>query len=447
MLSRSLPRGLHDGLGTLLLVYFIAVGIFAGACTTLFGPLQAGAAFLLAGVLAFFVARMDLCVLFLLLVRSSLDFSTQYSLLSLAPAAKLNIAAALNLLLVSAGAVYLVIRGRAIWKLPGARFFGAFLLVSLLTLTRTPSLPTALADWLRNLSCLILYAVVATVFVDRRRVQTLISVFLFSAVVPVLVGFYQKAIGEGLFSFPAYSRIYGTFFHPHAYGLYLIFLVVLTYVMLHIKQRFLNRSGLLVLLLCCSLSLLWTYSRGAWIAVLVAAGLIALITRWRSSFAALGIVGLLAVLLPQIPQRFEDVTAPMSQGSFQWRVDLWKKMVSLIGSHSVLGYGLGSFYFYSEGWAAHNDYLRLVFETGILGLVLYLLSFFSIGFFALRQARRATDPLSRVLSIGLVAILSGFLVASAGENVVMMPVLQWYLWALAGLVVSLGTGGGKVDQS
>jgi putative inorganic carbon (hco3(-)) transporter len=442
MTDHSLSRRLHYGLNAPLVLYFIAAGIVAGVAMVLIGPVQAGAVYLLAGVLIFFVARMDLCVLFLLLVRSSLDFSTEYSLVSLAPAAKLNIAAVLNLLLIVSGTIYLAVKGTSVWRLPGARFLGIFLLLPLLTFNRIPSLPTAVADWLRNLSCLVLYAVVATVFVGRRKVETAVGVILLSAVVPVFVGFYEKATAEVLYN--GIYRIHATFFHPNAYGLYLILISILTYLLLHLRQTLLRRAGLLLLLLCCSLSLLWTLSRGAWIAALVAIGLITVVTRWRSAFAALGTVVALVALLPQIPQRFEDVASPVMQGSFQWRVWLWTKMVSFIGSHPVLGYGLGSFYFYSEGWAAHNDYLRLAFETGILGLALYLLSVFSVGFFALRQIRKDADPLTKVLSIGFVAILSGFLVASGGENVMMMPVLQWYLWALAGLVVSLGTRGEEV---
>jgi len=447
MANHSLSQRAHYNFGTPLVLYFIAAGIVAGATMALFGAIQAGAVFLLLGVLILCVARIDVCVLFLLLVRSSLDFSTEYSLLSLAPAAKLNVAAVLNLLLVIAGGIYLVMKRIAIWKLPGARFFGVFLIVCLFTFSRTPSLPTAIADWLRNLSCLILYALVATVFVGRRKAEIVLSIIVFSAVVPVFVGFYQKAIGEGFLSFPGFYRIYGTFFHPTAYGLYLIFIMMLIYLMLHLRRKPLQQSGLLGLLLCCSLCLLWTYSRGAWIAALVALGFIAVISRWKSAFVALGGVVALAAFLPEIPQRFGDVTGPTTRGSFQWRVGLWKRMVPLISSNSVLGHGLSSFPFYAEGRAAHNDYVRLLFETGIFGFAFYLLTVLSIGFFALRQIRKDVDPFRRILSIGFVAILSGFLVASGGQNVIMAPALQWYLWALAGLVVSLSTRGGKTAKS
>jgi putative inorganic carbon (HCO3(-)) transporter len=447
MVTHSLRERLHDGLGTPLLLYFIGAGIVAGAALVFLGTAEAGTAFLLAGALILFVARIDICVLFLLLVRSSLDFSTEYSLISLAPSAKLNVAAVLNLLLIAAGTAYILIRGTSIRRIPGVVFFAAFAVVSLVTFDRAPSLPAAIADWLRNLSCLILYVVVATVFVERRKAKILIGIILLSAVVPISVGFYQKAIGEGLFSFPSYKRIYSTFFHPPAYAVYLIFIIVLIYLLLHLRQRLLGRIGLLSLLACCWLSLLWTYSRGAWIAALVAMGIIALVSRWRSAFAVLGAVAVLAALLPQIPQRFEDVAVPLGPGSFQWRLGLWKKMVLYIEAHPVLGHGLGSFFFYSKGWASHNDYLRLAFETGILGLVLYLLGLFSVGLFALRRIRESSDRLNRVLSIGFVAILSGFLVASAGQNVMMAPAIQWYFWALAGLVVSLGTTAKAVEES
>ena len=437
-IGQSVSHRLHGSQGMSLLSCFIVAGIVAGAATALLDPLVAGGVFLLAAAFVLSVARLDLCVLLLLFVRSSIDFSTEHSLVALAPAAKINLAAVLNLLLIASGSVYIVAKRVDVWKLPGARFFGGFLVVSLVSFARTPSIPTAVADWLRNLSCLIVYAIVATMFVGKRKVERVTWTIVLSAIVPLCVGFYQKPTGAGFSSFLMFQRIFGTFFHPNAYGLYLVLVIVLTYLLLHLKQRPIQRTGLLLLLLGCSLSLLWTYSRGAWIAAVVSVGLIALLTRWRSAFAALGIIVILAVALPQISKRFQDVIGVLGQGSFQWRVTLWKKMISLVISHPVLGYGLGSFYFYSEGWAAHNDYLRLAFETGVFGLVLYLLSVCSIGVYALRLTRRNIEPFVRVLSVGFVAILGGYLVASAAENVVMMPVLQWYLWALAGVVVALG---------
>jgi putative inorganic carbon (HCO3(-)) transporter len=398
-------------------------------------------------VLVIFSVRIDVCVLFLLLIRSSLDFSTDYSLFSLAPAAKFNAAALLNLLLVFAGITYLAVNRKSISKLPGIWFLVAFLILSLAFCTRNPSIPTALADWLRNLGSLVLYVLVATTVPDKLRPGTMVKIFLLSAIVPLLVGFHQKLTGVGFFSPPAYKRIYATFFHPNPYGLYLSFIIVLTYALLHTKQRRSARVALVLLLACSGLSLLLTYSRGAWIALLVSAAVVATLTRWRSALAALGGIVLVLTFVPHILYRFEDVTGTAHQGSFWWRVQLWKKMASLVGSNALFGHGLGSFYYFSQGWAAHNDYLRLAFETGLVGLVLYLCSVLSIGFFVLRRIRGEVDPLSRVLSVAFCGLVAGFLVASAVENVVMMPVLQWYFWALAGLAVSLSTRGVTIEKS
>jgi hypothetical protein len=49
--------------------------------------------------------------------------------------------------------------------------------------------------------------------------------------------------------------------------------------------------------------------------------------------------------------------------------------------------------------------------------------------------------------VAFVGVLAGFLVASTVDNVVMMPVLQWYFWGLAGLVVAFSTREVQVETS
>lgn len=447
MVEYTFRRKLYADLIQAPVLQFVILGTLVGAVVALFDPLLAGLSFLAAAALVFFSIRIDICIMFLLLVRSSVDFSTEYSLVSLAPAARLNPAALLNLLLVIAGITYLVTTRKSVSRLPGIWPLGTFLIVSLAFCTRNPSIPTALADWLRNLGCLVLYAVVATALLDKRKPETVVKVMLFSAVVPLVVGFYQKATGIGFFSPPAYRRIYGTFFHPNPYGLYLSIVIVLTYCLLHVKHKLLVSVGLVLLLFCSAVSLLLTYSRGAWIALLVSVAVVAILTRWRSALAGVGAIVLIVASAPQVIQRFEDVAGASRQGSFWWRVQLWKKMVSLIGSHAFFGHGLGSFYYFSQGWAAHNDYLRLAFETGVTGLALYICSIISIGVFTLRHMSKQVEPFRRVVSVAFVGVLAGFLVASTVDNVVMMPVLQWYFWGLAGLVVAFSTREVQVETS
>jgi len=445
MVEGAFSQKLYDDFVRVPVLQFVILGALVGAVVALFDPLLVGIGFLAIAVLVLFSIRIDVCVLFLLLVRSSVDFSTDYSMLSLAPAARLNPAALLNLLLVAAGLTYLVMARRSVFSLPGAWFFGAFLILSLAFCTRNPSIPTALADWVRNLGCFVLYAIVATSLLDKRKPETVVKVMLISAVIPLAVGFYQKAMGIGFFSPPTYKRIFATFFHPNPYGLYLSFIMILAYTLLHLKQKLWMQAALSALLVLSAMSLIFTYSRGAWIALLAAVAVVAILTRWRSALAGLGAIVLVVVFAPQVLQRFADVAGTARQGSFWWRVDLWKKMVSLVGSHVFFGHGLGSFYFFSKGWAAHNDYLRLAFETGVTGLALYLCCILSVGIFAVRQMRRQVDPLTYVISVAFVGILAGFLVASAVDNVVMMPVLQWYFWGLAGLVVALSKRGVRVE--
>lgn len=78
------------------------------------------------------------------------------------------------------------------------------------------------------------------------------------------------------------------------------------------------------------------------------------------------------LLLPFVKERWVDIFQKGSYSSWDWRVDLWKKTIENFKIKNILiGYGLGMFE-YKIGVAAHNDYLRIFYETGILGLLLYI---------------------------------------------------------------------------
>ena len=66
--------------------------------------------------------------------------------------------------------------------------------------------------------------------------------------------------------------------------------------------------------------------------------------------------------------------------SFAWRNFLWEGSFAYIWRQPIFGYGLHSFPFYSAeffyptpgGTYAHNDYIQVLFETGLVGLIAFL---------------------------------------------------------------------------
>jgi O-antigen ligase len=75
--------------------------------------------------------------------------------------------------------------------------------------------------------------------------------------------------------------------------------------------------------------------------------------------------------------------------SVRWRTNLATKILPLFREKYIIGYGYGTF---ARVWddnkdienlwdntsEAHNDYIKIAFESGIIGLALFLLIFFTL---------------------------------------------------------------------
>lgn len=147
-----------------------------------------------------------------------------------------------------------------------------------------------------------------------------------------------------------------------------------------------------------------SYSRGAWLAAIVAfIGLLAY--KWRR-FLWVAVSGLILVIFlgpPLVSKRMNSVF-DVNEMNIKNRLAVWNNSVAIVMERPILGMGLGTFTeAYSDRYAeilpvpeeesrmirhAHNLYLQIVMETGLLG-GLVLLWLLVVGL------RRAIKNLSR----------------------------------------------------
>ena len=125
--------------------------------------------------------------------------------------------------------------------------------------------------------------------------------------------------------------------------------------------------------------------------------------------------------------------------SISWRADVFNKVLPLYRARPILGYGYGSF---AQVWddskgvenlwdntsEAHNDYLKVGFEGGAVGLVLYLSIFASLIF---RQIRIGLKHNWK--NLVYLASIFVYLILSASDNMLHHTPVIWWLWALWGM--------------
>ena len=301
---------------------------------------------------------------------------------------------------------------------------------------------------------------------ETRNWRWLAFAVLASAVGNALVGLYIFFGGSGadhLLILGRFFRAFGTFGQPNPFGgfmgIALPLAASLAAAHLHAllidlrarrkiaPSRMWQLIGAGTALTVIAAALVASWSRGAWLgfALSLIAMLIALPRRlFRGlayAFALSALFGAMWAggLLPSsVVNRLTTAAADLFTISDARGIDYtaanyavverlahWQAAVSMAQAHPYLGVGLGSYAdaydtFRLLNWEeplghAHNLYLNLLAETGVLGLAAYL-AFWGVIFRVTWRARRHPDRFARALALGLLGSWTYIAVHSIFDN-------------------------------
>ena len=375
-------------------------------------------------------------VLALLLVRATIDVTATIPLISASRSSNVNAAAMMSLLVIAVAFAHIAINRVDVLRIPLAKLFLAVLGISILGLLVAPDRAAAVQDWLRLAGVFMLYVLVVDLIHTREDARRFITVMALSAVVPLALGAYQAVTDSGNHDTAGLNRIYGTFVHPSPYASYLVQLLPLAVVLfIHTRMR-LARVALGVLIPLMIFSVYATQTRAAWIGlavvVIVFAGMRA---RWTLLFMPL-IAGALFFALPGVESRFGEVGNNYS--SVLWRQNQWEQSISIASPVQLVTTGAGLAAIDTRlGNLAHNEYIRLLVETGLAGLAAMLLLYARLFRVALRGYHDARSPFERDLMLAFTMTFAARAVIALTDNLVAFPVLEWYFWSFAAVIVVL----------
>lgn len=268
----------------------------------------------------------------------------------------------------------------------GKEFFAAIAMfaLSLVSMYLTGEYSTRIQSVFQ---ALILIVFVSNVVVSLRQVSALIVIAAIALIVPSIPQLFSFVINSVM----ADARYSGVFFDPNYYSLYCIALlpglIAVTFAVKNkpeLKVFFYLSISLMVL------SLLYAQSRGAFITLPFIAGVYLLQfgskAAKRLSFPFL-IVVVLVQALPQYAVRIWDIgdTQTYYSGTGAARIEAWIAGIRMFLENPLFGVGFGQYanntplYVLDvtmreiSGLVAHNSYIEIAAETGILGLILFVL--------------------------------------------------------------------------
>jgi putative inorganic carbon (HCO3(-)) transporter len=327
-----------------------------------------------------------------------------------------------------------------------------FLAWTTLSLTWAGSIGDGVQSVTRYLLSAFLFLIVFTAIRTRRHVEWLLWAFVISSVLSAAYGFVTPPDPGGV---QGSDRLAGTLGDANALAAVLVAGVVLSFALAYtMKGKPLPRVVLVVIGVLCLLCNLLTLSRGGLVALGVA--LLAAVVfggRWRPVAAVMAVAVTVAVVgffaFVATPEQTARVTN-VEQGGGSGRTDLWTVGWRMVVAHPVRGIGAGNFqaesihYLIAPGalhrsdlilntqHVAHNTYLQVLAELGLVALVPFLIilgfSLWSLlaaakGFGA--RGELGMEMIARATFVGLCGILAADFFVS-GE-------FSKQLWLLLGL--------------
>src|SRR5215510_10768847 len=238
----------------------------------------------------------------------------------------------------------------------------------------------------------------------------------------------------------------GMFENPNdlatALDLLLPFAVALTLI-----SKGLPRLFYLVCAAVLAIGVLFTLSRGGFLGLIASSGvLLWKLGRWRRLKTILGVALICGILLAVMPGGYgARITTIFNNdqdqtGSAQQRRELLERAASVAISRPIFAVGMGNFHIYSiKEKAAHNSYLEIAAELGVMGLIAYLIlilsplrSLYRIE----RQTRGMRSDSEREmywLSVCIQAAFIAYMVCSFFASIEYL----WYLYYTAAYAVAL----------
>jgi len=306
-----------------------------------------------------------------------------------------------------------------------------------------------LAKILRNI---IFFLVTAEALNTKSRVKNMLYVLFISSAVVGIDGIFQFFTRKDfLRGRPVFflDRIWASFGTPNAFGCYLATLLpfAMAYPFIKVqskKLRFLSALLTILLFVC----LILTISRGSWFAFISS---VIFMSLWLPYLGVivLGLGALIAFALSYngmfLRERLSNFFFFTDLSSLD-RHMMWGAALNMIKAHPLVGLGLGTFMFNFKNYVedkshyiayAHNCYLQIAAEIGIIGLIAFLSILGAYFYTGIKVLNKSPRTLNWYILLASLASILGYCVQMVVDTTFYSLDLGTLFWLILGVGCSV----------
>jgi len=362
----------------------------------------------------------------------------------------------------------------------------SFVSICVLSLIWSNSFFTSLKELPLFLAGPLLYFIITNNINDERQINRILDILL---IVGGLFGIYGIFQYKGIdFSFWAHNigrqQVFGLFGNVNFFAEYLIIPLPIAVSLFLVSQNKFKKILLLIGIVAMGASLTFTFTRGSYLSFgvsLIFMFFLFLISRGKNFIknnkkifiiilVAIIVITFLFVIptpLNKSGTAIEKIKSRISisqltqDSSIKRRIATWKFTGMMIKDYPLLGSGIGTYQYntlryqaeffaqgenrslYPHGFAdkAHNEYLQLWAELGVIGLGIFIwlmISYFNCG---IKMLRKIKDEYRQGIIIGLMGAVAAVLVDGIFGFPLHLPATVVLFWLALGLTVVVGLRG------
>ena len=247
-------------------------------------------------------------------------------------------------------------------------------------------LPEFINVWLWRIP---VFFVIALCIRDKKTLFTMLAVFFVDFGIDNLVAFYQHVSGMTDTGWGFGSSVLTIS------GLMVMLVPIFCVILLDSAFPSYVKASALWALGCVGFGMYGNQSRGSWLFNMIMVPIVSLpyiLKRFGCVVAVLATLGGIVwgfSTQPQYVARFESITNTTTDGSNLGRFDVWTSSINMFKDHPVTGVGIGQWRTIYEAsyrlptenqhlYHAHNNFIQLLGEVGLLGLLGVLIFYGSI---------------------------------------------------------------------
>ncbi|RKD25317.1 O-antigen ligase [Caminicella sporogenes DSM 14501] len=289
---------------------------------------------------------------------------------------------------------------------------------------------------------------------DKKKLNYLLLCFLLAAVLVSIIGIHQYMIGDmGHQSWvdkkvnpDLKARAYSTMDNPNILAEYLVIACSMGLVLFIDSKNFLRKVLVGIFTAVNVLCLLLTFSRGGWVGFAIAVLIIILFEENRLIPIGM-LIGIISLFfLPEVViDRIKSI-GNLHDSSNAYRFLIWSAALKMFKDFWLSGVGLGYGAFIKaypnymlagvKAAHAHNMYLQVAIETGILGLLTFLYSVLKAYGIGILNILKSNDKFFKRLSVASIGALSGLLFHGLVEHVLFDYRIVFAFWLIIGIIVA-----------